>query len=1238
MKASGPYAAPSPRGMLLLLTLVSLLAGGAIFQSSSAAQEASMQLNPKTYETMLTKGQAAPVTEQAAPFSAAPYPGGQVIEIVDGQSVCRDATEAEARMLMSRDREQYLHPLDDDSSAHSPAQQDGMKIILRGTAQLERFPEAKAAFLRAARRWEAVIQSPVTLVIDVDYGPTWFGQPIGNFLGLTNVQWIGSESAWPAVRSAMIGRASNAQEAALYSLLPQSQVPTDIGATAGVFGPAAVFRALGLIAPVANPDSETQQFGPPPAVGFNSAKAFDFDPSDGIAPDKYDFDAVAVHEIGHALGFQSNVGNKELQPTIPNAPSPWDIFRFRPGVTTNSFSTAQRVQSSGGEQIFFGGGPELPLSTGRGDASGGDGRQCSHWKDDSLNGGVFIGIMDPVLPIGRREEMTPNDLRALDLMGYQLKAAQGGDTVALTSGAPQTGSIPAPQQSGSGVIGATQYAIQVPAGAAQLKVDLSGNQDVDLFVRFGSRVAIQNGAIVADAKSESATGNETITITPGSSPALQAGTYYIAVGNFGPGAASFTVTATVSGGGGPTPTPGGDTVALTSGAPRTGAIPAPQQSGSGVIGATQYTIQVPAGAAQLKVDLNGNQDVDLFVRFGSRIAIQNGAIVADAKSESATGNETITITPGGSPALQAGTYYIAVGNFGPGAASFTVTATVSGGGGPTPTPTPGGDTVALTSGAPRTGAIPAPQQSGSGVIGATQYTIQVPAGAAQLKIDLSGNPDVDLFVRFGSRIAIQNGAIVADAKSESATGNETITLTPGSSPTLQAGTYYIAVGNFGPGAASFTVTATVSGGGGPTPTPTPGPGNRIVRVGQAGGAPGGQVSLPIELVAQGDENALGFSLTFDPAVLGNPQAAPGSDASGATLNANTSQAASGRLGLALSLPFGQKFSAGTRQIVVVNFTIAGGASGGSTPVGFGDQPIAREISDVSARALQAAYAPGAVSFAAGLEGDVAPRPNGNGAVTITDWVQIGRFVAGQDAASGGEFQRADTAPRDSRGNGSLTITDWVQAGRYAAGLDPATPAGGPGSQGPGVMAASRIAAASGARSVRIRNGYFERGQQSAVLVELDAVGNENALCFSLTFDPARLRFVSAAPGGDLGGATLNVNTGLAAKGQIGLALALPAGQTIQAGMRQIVVVNFAVATKSEMTTATIGFGDQPVTRELSDAYANPLPADFAGGTLNLVRSVTTVSAASFTGQALASETNESRSTMRRETSSSQFRR
>src|SRR4029453_8954702 len=40
---------------------------------------------------------------------------------------------------------------------------------------------------------------------------------------------------------------------------------------------------------------------------FNSGVNFDYNPSDGITPGATDFVAVAVHEIGHALGFISAV-------------------------------------------------------------------------------------------------------------------------------------------------------------------------------------------------------------------------------------------------------------------------------------------------------------------------------------------------------------------------------------------------------------------------------------------------------------------------------------------------------------------------------------------------------------------------------------------------------------------------------------------------------------------------------------------------------------------------------------------------------------------------------------------------------------------------------------------------------------------------------------------------------------------------------------------------------------------
>ena len=63
----------------------------------------------------------------------------------------------------------------------------GLRIVLHGTTQLEQNQQAKNAFIVAANRWEAVIATPITVVIDVDFGPTFFGQPYGDpdILGAT---------------------------------------------------------------------------------------------------------------------------------------------------------------------------------------------------------------------------------------------------------------------------------------------------------------------------------------------------------------------------------------------------------------------------------------------------------------------------------------------------------------------------------------------------------------------------------------------------------------------------------------------------------------------------------------------------------------------------------------------------------------------------------------------------------------------------------------------------------------------------------------------------------------------------------------------------------------------------------------------------------------------------------------------------------------------------------------------
>ena len=331
---------------------------------------------------------------------------------------CRDANREEAQQLaMPRDGR-------DLRIISSPQinQTNGMKIILRATEQLESNPTAKAAFLRAAAMWESVIQSPITVVIDVDFGPTFFGQSFPDgAVGITNPQLLFAEPVYLALHGRLLDLANTQKKSDLYLNLPELIVKTDLGDTQAIVAPSAMFRVWGFIDYNADPDHESGSWGPAPAIGFDSRVTYDFDPSDGIDSDKADFDAVACHEIGHILGFTSNVGQLELNPDGPLALSIWDLFRVTGGTSLGGFSTATRILSSGGSQYFYAGGNSYALSTGRPDGTGGDERQASHWHDDAIANEMRIGVLDPTLSIGRREAITLKDLEALDAFGYWIK-------------------------------------------------------------------------------------------------------------------------------------------------------------------------------------------------------------------------------------------------------------------------------------------------------------------------------------------------------------------------------------------------------------------------------------------------------------------------------------------------------------------------------------------------------------------------------------------------------------------------------------------------------------------------------------------------------------------------------------------------------------------------------------------------------------------------------------------------
>jgi hypothetical protein len=165
------------------------------------------------------------------------------------------------------------------------------------------------------------------------------------------------------------------------------------------------------------------------SISFSSLFTWDFDRSDGITPGAFDFVGVAAHEIGHALGFVSGVDILDINSSGTFFPdnaftyvSPLDFTRYSAaslaagGVRTIDWTTGTTTK-------YFsldGGSTSLGATFSTGDVHG-DGQQASHWKDS-----LGIGIMDPTAAPGEFLTISAFDLRAFDLIGYNLQFTSGG--------------------------------------------------------------------------------------------------------------------------------------------------------------------------------------------------------------------------------------------------------------------------------------------------------------------------------------------------------------------------------------------------------------------------------------------------------------------------------------------------------------------------------------------------------------------------------------------------------------------------------------------------------------------------------------------------------------------------------------------------------------------------------------------------------------------------------------------
>lgn len=267
-----------------------------------------------------------------------------------------------------------------------------------------------------------------------------------------------------------------------------------------------------------------------------------------------------------------------------------------------------------------------------------------------------------------------------------------------------------------------------------------------------------------------------------------------------------------------------------------------------------------------------------------------------------------------------------------------------------------------------------------------------------------------------------------------------------------------------------------------------------------------------------------------------------------------------------------------------------------------------------------------ISALEGYEADIRPRPTGknNGTISVGDWVMVGRFAAGMETpANPSEFQRADCAPRATKGDGKFTLEDWVQAGRYAIGIDNVTSAGGPlrPAAAPPALASSPVNSEATTRLVRAVSTGFQRGQLSALPIEIEAVGDENALSFTLAYDAKLMAFSHVVLDKTVNTASLIVNARHATQGNVGVMVGLPSGQVLANGTRRLGMAYFVASGGTTSTATTIRFTDAVLRREVANPNANTVPvSEYQAATITISgRAAAHVSAANYGPGGLAAE-------------------
>lgn len=288
--------------------------------------------------------------------------------------------------------------------------------------------DADGAFRRATQAWQSEFSDDMTVFVEYSFASLDEGVLSSNISGTDRYSYT---EFWSAIGD----DATTSDDASMFAALPTGtsfsvyiNKTTEAGGSSfeipyvdddggrnntNVRITSANAKSLGLKNPHATVSDGV--------VIFNDAFDWDFDSSDGISEGHLDFEGVAIHELGHTLGFESGIdildisGDGTASDDDFGFVSSIDFLRFSDDselagadIDWTADSRAKYFSINGGLTSGAAGNSHWSLGL-----LNGDGEQASHWKD-----GLNLGAMDPTTGFEMINPISGLELVAFDVIGY----------------------------------------------------------------------------------------------------------------------------------------------------------------------------------------------------------------------------------------------------------------------------------------------------------------------------------------------------------------------------------------------------------------------------------------------------------------------------------------------------------------------------------------------------------------------------------------------------------------------------------------------------------------------------------------------------------------------------------------------------------------------------------------------------------------------------------------------------